>query len=110
MKLQAYSVYDHASETFAAPFFVPKEALALRVLTDLVNNPRTDVGQYPKDFELFHIGHYDTGSAVLTSEKPTMIKRANAMLKPENPNQLQIPGTTDNAPVRLGRPVSEARP
>ena len=81
MKLQAFSIFDHASETFAGPFFVPSERVALRVYSEIANNPQSDVSKYPKDYELFHIGTFDTTTALLTDEKPTMIARASSLVK-----------------------------
>ena len=106
MKLQAFSIFDHASETFAGPFFVPSERVALRVFNDVANNPQSDVSKYPKDYELFHIGTFDTTTALLTDEKPTMIARASSMIKPENTDQLQIPGTQPEGDLRRDEKIS----
>ncbi len=98
MKLQAYSIYDDGAETFSGPFFVAKEALGIRAFEQIVNDARSEVSRYPKDYCMFHIGSLNTVTGELASEKPTMVIRAHALLKKEDPRQLQIPGTAQVAP------------
>jgi len=82
VKLQAYSVHDVKSESFAAPFFVPKEGIAVRVLTQMVADERTDVSKFPADYFLYHVGSYDTDKAVLESLSPVvMVCSASSVMK-----------------------------
>lgn len=87
MKLKAYSIFDHASETYAGPFFVPKERIALRIFTEMANDMRTEVAKYPKDYELFYIGGLDTSTGVLTAESRIMVARASSLVKKLASNQ-----------------------
>lgn len=93
MKLQAFSLRDTKAETFAAPFFVPNENIAVRLLSQLVLDKRTDLGKYPQDFMLYRVGDYDTDNAALSACQVELICTASSVLPKENPAQLQIPGT-----------------
>lgn len=80
MKLRAFSLRDTKSETFGAPFFVPTAGIALRVVTELVNDRRTDVGKYPDDFILYDVGEFDTQSAQLSHSQAELVATAKSLL------------------------------
>jgi len=72
VKLQAFSIFDQKTETFSAPFFVPKLAMAQRVITQQLMDPRTDIAQFPEDYHLYRVGEFETDNAVLTPSQPVM--------------------------------------
>jgi len=81
MKLQAYCLRDTKAEVFAAPFFVPREAIALRAVGQMAQNPHTDVAQYPQDFLLYRVGEYDTDTALLTPCTVELVCAVSAVLQ-----------------------------
>lgn len=86
MKLEAFSLRDVKAESFGAPFFVPNENIAIRLLSKLVVDTRTEVGQYPLDFILYRVGHYDTDTGLLTPLSVELICTASSCLpKPSVP-------------------------
>ena len=94
MNLKAYSMYDYGSETFAGPFFVPSDRVALRMLDQIVKDPRSDVSKYPKDYALYHIGSLDTNTGRLEAlDVVVMVAKASQFAKQEDPRQMNIPGT-----------------
>lgn len=99
MKLSAYSLRDTKAEVFAAPFFVPNDAIAIRLLSQLVTDTRNDLGKYPQDFMLYRIGTYDTESAKLESCNVDLVCTASSCLPKPDPRQLRIPGTEQNIEV-----------
>jgi len=76
----AYSIRDTVSEIFAAPFFVPSDGVAKRFLSELVVNPNSDIGKYPKDFMLYRVGTYDTETAKLTPLPVELVCSASSLL------------------------------
>ena len=67
MKLQMFSVYDQKARTFCTPFFCPNEHVAVRAFGHSANDPTTEVGRYPHDFSIYHLGTFDmeTGDTLL---------------------------------------------
>lgn len=59
MILNAYAVYDAKSRSYARPFFVVNADVAVRMFTQLANDPNTEIGRYPTDFTLYCVGSYD---------------------------------------------------
>jgi len=80
MKLQAFTLRDTKAEVFAAPFFLPNEALAKRLLSQLVLDQRSDLGKYPQDFLLYLCGFYETETAHLAPCPVELICSASSCL------------------------------
>lgn len=91
MKLLAFSLRDSASDSFGAPFVVPSEGLAKRVVVSMMGDRNSQVAQYPNDFMLFEIGAFETNTAELTAALPRPICSARACLPAPDPRQLMIP-------------------
>lgn len=65
MIFQAFTIFDHASQSYSPPFFQSTKGLAIRMFSDMAKNPDTSVGQHPTDFHLFHTGTYDDETGML---------------------------------------------
>ena len=59
MKMGIYCVYDSAAEFYNKPFYMQNQAVALRMASDLRNDPETEPGKHPHDFAMFEMGHFD---------------------------------------------------
>jgi len=97
MKLEAFSLRDVKGEIFAAPFFVPNHNIARRLLTQLVQDQRSDLGKYPEDFQLYSIGFYETSTGLLTPHTIELVCSATSCL----PRNL-APVAVDSALVSCG--------
>jgi len=73
MVYQVFSVRDSKGELFAAPFCMSNVALAIRKVSEFVNNPGSELSKYPGDFTLYHIGTFDEVSGVLTALSPVKL-------------------------------------
>lgn len=82
----AYSVFDTKSLQYHLPFFQPTDGAAVRLLSDIVNDPNTSVGRHPADFILYCIGHYDDGLGGLMPVSPLRhVIDAVALVKVQQP-------------------------
>lgn len=82
MKMFAYSVFDTKSLIYHLPFFQPTDGAAVRMFSDLVNDPNTQMGRHPSDFVLFQVGTYDGNVGGLQQATPLRhIIDAVALLK-----------------------------
>lgn len=91
MKLKAYSMRDMKGDSFSAPFFVPHETAARRLVPVLMENPNADIRKYPSEFMMYEIGSLDTDTGALVGCPPTEICSAISCLPKPDPRQLLIP-------------------
>lgn len=82
MKTKMFSVFDTKAACFGTPFFMPKEAMAIRAFTDLVNDPKSTVGMHPEDFVLHSVGEFDDELGIVVSDKPVGLISASNVKKP----------------------------
>jgi len=82
VKTMMFSVFDSKAAVFGTPFFMQREAMAIRAFTDLVNDPQTMVGKHPEDFSLFHVADFDDETAVSVSYAPRNLCTASSLLRP----------------------------
>lgn len=66
MLLRAYTLHDSKALNYSPPFFVHNDALAIRMLTDLVADSNTAPGRHPNDFRMYCVGVYDDGTGAFT--------------------------------------------
>jgi len=64
MKLEAYAIWDNKAKNFTSPFFMRSRGEAIRAFTSTVNDGSSQIGKFPEDFQLFHVGFYDDNSGV----------------------------------------------
>lgn len=67
MEYKVYSVYDSAVEAYMQPFCAPTKGQAIRMFTDSVNDPSSELAKHADDYTLFELGSYEdsNGSYVL---------------------------------------------
>lgn len=70
MILNAYSLFDNKGLIFNTPFFQHNDAVAKRMLQDLVQDLNTSVGRHPSDYVLYCIGTYDDQTGELHPISP----------------------------------------
>lgn len=65
MILHAYTIYDRKSLQYHQPFFAVADGAAVRMLSDIANDPNTSIGRHPSDYVLYRCGGYDDSSGQL---------------------------------------------
>lgn len=72
MKLFVLSVRDIKADSFGRPFFTTSLGEAVRSFSDEVNRAAEDnlLYKHPDDFELFHLGMFDTDDGTFESHRP----------------------------------------
>lgn len=97
MMLQMYSIYDSKAEVYNTPFFSKTHGEAERSFKTLTNDPKSQVNQYPEDFDLYHIGEYDDNKGITKSlDTPKHILKAISVLRKEAEAPSQIAQLPDN--------------
>lgn len=62
MEINLYSVFDVKAGVFQQPIFVINDAVAIRSFDAVVKDKSHEIGKYPSDYSLYHIGVFDTDS------------------------------------------------
>ncbi len=70
MEMKVFSIYDMKTEVYSKPFFCLTTGEAIRTFTDAVNEPNSPFNRHPEDFNLFEIGVFDDGAAVIKGDVP----------------------------------------
>lgn len=75
MKFMVCSVRDRAVDQYGAPFFVVGLGQAIRGFVDEVNSRKegNQMNAHPEDFDLYHLGTFDSDSGLFECGSPRMI-------------------------------------
>lgn len=83
MVLKAFTIRDAKGEVFHPPFFKRHHGEAERDFTALVRDPKSQMHQFPEDYDLYFVGEYDDQTGVFKSlETPQhMMKAVNVSMQ-----------------------------
>lgn len=70
MRLRAYSIFDNKALQYHPPFFASTNGQAVRSMSDLANDPQTNIGRHPGDYVLYCIGEYDDAKGAMLPISP----------------------------------------
>lgn len=91
--LIAYTLHDVKAVSYSPPFFCANDAIAKRMLADLVSDKNTMPGRHPSDFKLYAVGTFDEGNAVITPFDVAMhIVDAISLVPPQREFSLPFTG------------------
>lgn len=77
-----YSVYDKKAMYHKSQFFERSDAEALRQFIRAANDSRTDICQFPADFDLYCLGEFDINNGVVSGFNPLkFIACAESLIK-----------------------------
>lgn len=82
MNLKAYSIRDSKGEVFHTPFFKKTHGEAERDFTAAVRDDKSQLSQFPDDFDLYYLGEYDDQKGIFkTLDTPQHMIKAVQVLK-----------------------------
>lgn len=91
MQHKIFTVHDNKAGAYMQPFFAVNEMVAIRMFSDLVNDPEHLFGKHPADFTLFQIGQFTDDHAKITQpEVHKMLGAGVEFLFPDDQEQLQL--------------------
>lgn len=70
---QIFSVFDVKTEEYSAPFYSPTLAAGERAFGDVLGDPESVLAKHPEDYQLYHLGSFDTESGRFSPEVPRLI-------------------------------------
>lgn len=93
IKMRIFTIYDCKGGMFNVPFFQRTKAMAIRLFSDLVNDPKHPIGEHPEDYTLFCLGCYDDCSGTITlMDIKENLGVGIEYVKQQKPNVLSIEG------------------
>ncbi|QCQ85107.1 nonstructural protein [Blackfly microvirus SF02] len=63
MMLDIFAVLDKKANAFGNPFTAPNLSTGIRSFKYAANDKTTEIGRFPEDFSLYHLGSFDTQTA-----------------------------------------------
>lgn len=67
IKKQLYAIYDKQAEMHGQIFTAVNHTLAKRIFTQLSDDKNSEIGKYPGDYKLVHLGEYDIKTGHIAS-------------------------------------------
>lgn len=64
-----FALFDSKAAAFLPVFSAPTKAFAIRLVTDMVNDPQQQVAKHPDDYSLFQLGVMNMDDGVIKPEK-----------------------------------------
>lgn len=85
MTYHVYALRDQAAQAFLAPVLNTTDEAAVRDLANMVSqHDQSNLVFQPKDFDLYHIGEFDTASGSIVAASPIrLVVNAAALVSHE---------------------------
>lgn len=68
MIVQIYSVYDKKAAAYLQPFFIQNEGMAIRAVTEVVQEEGHAFNKHAQDYALYQLGTYDDSTGKITAK------------------------------------------
>lgn len=97
MKKCLFSILDGKSGVYNDTFTAISRGVALRLFTDLVNDPKTTIARHPEDYTICEVGTFEDTTGILESHvNPVPLGNAAAFMN-------HAPGEVINANGKVVR-------
>lgn len=70
MQIKMFAVFDEKLGAYATPFCVQTVGVAVRMFTDLVSDPSSQLHAHPEDYHLYELCSYDDQTGMMTQDGP----------------------------------------
>ena len=75
MEKNLYSILDTKSHLYSPPFVAQNDAIAIRMVMDILRNPDNNLSRYPEDHQLMVVGFWDevNGEIMGVEKNPQLV-------------------------------------
>ena len=75
MEKNLYSILDTKSNLYSPPFVAQNDAIAIRMVMDILRNPDNNLSRYPEDHQLMVVGFWDeiNGEIMGVEKQPKLV-------------------------------------
>jgi hypothetical protein len=73
--MKCYSIFDKTAGAYSNPFFALNDGMAVRMFSQVVNDPNSHINKQPNEFNLYLLGEFDEHSGVISglSDGPDIV-------------------------------------
>jgi len=91
---EIFSVYDSKAGAYTQPFYAVNRRVAIRMFSELANDPNHAFGMHPEDFTLFELGSFNDqdGTIDQLDVKTSALGKAMEYQRPEPGNGKTMEG------------------
>lgn len=79
-----YAIFDTKAEAYLPPFYLPNDAMAVRAITDCVNDPKHQFNAHPMDYVLFALGTFSDSDATFDHPVPAVLVKLHELRSSED--------------------------
>lgn len=90
MYQRMFTIYDKKAAAYLPPFFMRTNAEAVRAVQSSANDPKSNLGRYPTDFQLIYVGDWDDLTGVVKPESHQVIAEVNDLVQVQSSYQLDL--------------------
>lgn len=83
-----FTIRDAKGEFYTQPFIKKTHGEAERDFRMLVNDEKSQINQFPEDYDLYYLGTFDDESGKMETSAPTHLIAARNLLKDANKAQV----------------------
>lgn len=76
MKIKCFTIYDRVLDDHTTLFTAQNEGMAVRSVNKMRQNPNHPLNDYPEEMDLYEVGHFDTGTAIL---EPSLARKIGSL-------------------------------
>lgn len=75
MEKNLYSILDTKSQLYSPPFVAQNDAIAIRMVMDILRSPDNNLSRYPEDHQLMVVGFWDeiNGEIMGVEKQPKLV-------------------------------------
>lgn len=73
MITKVFTIFDLKAQCYNVPFVLRTNGEALRVFSDMANDPQSRIGQHPEDYVLYAIAEFDDDRGIVKPLSPQEI-------------------------------------
>lgn len=83
MILNVYAIFDKAVKSYSQPVFTQNDILIKRIVTQVLQDPQTDIAKYPDQYTVYHIGVYDNETGQLVDIENNIVCEVISLTTPQ---------------------------
>ena len=69
MEIKIYSIFDNKAEAFMLPFFMHRDAEAMRAIATTAMDDQSTIYHHPLDYTLYRIGVFDNTNGAFVADR-----------------------------------------
>lgn len=99
MILLTFSIYDEKAKAYIPPFFMHRQAQAIRVFTDCLKDENHQFSKNPGDYTLWQIGAFDDDIGQATTDSRELLCNGLSCLSLDQEPDFPNVKISDDSPI-----------